>query len=91
MKPWMIWDIEREREKREREAEVGRGLYLPAPPPPSRVPEPLKEPRHGGLQGMTARPMCDSSSHQQAACNVGSNPARGFSSTGAKTEKEATK
>ena len=37
LKPWVIWDIEREREKRERENEVGRSLWLP---PPSRVPEP---------------------------------------------------
>ena len=40
LKPWVIWDIEREREKRERENEVGRGLWLP---PPSRVPEPRED------------------------------------------------
>jgi hypothetical protein len=44
VKPWMIWDIEREREKREREAEVGRGLWLPVPvPPPGWEPEKVKE------------------------------------------------
>ena len=37
MKPWMIWDIEREREEREnreRANEAERAIYAPPPPPP---------------------------------------------------------
>ena len=46
MKPWMIWDIEREREereKRERANEAERAIDAPPPPPPGGEPERREE------------------------------------------------
>jgi len=35
VKPWIIWDLERQREERDRQNEAARGLYAPPPPPPA--------------------------------------------------------
>ena len=45
MKPWMIWDIEREREEREKRerAKTERAIYAPPPPPPGSEPERREE------------------------------------------------